>query len=121
MFFEHETSSKYQGKARCHGTPVVIVVVLIFVVVVVVLLLLYIRLWWACLTKVFLNFIVFYSSWPPKKKEIAYPGLVKNNFSAGTVNPTIEKILTVNMGHGVRLIYPLLPYSDKVWSCRLGF
>ena len=96
----------------------VIVVVLIFVLVVVVL---HIRLWWACLTKVFLNFIVFCSIWPPKKKEITYRGLVKNNFSAGTVNPTIEKILTVNMGHGVRLIYPLLPYSNKVRSCRLGF
>ena len=67
------------------------------------------------------KFIVFYSSWPPKKKEITYPGLVKNNFSAGTVNFTIGKILTVNMGNGVRLIYPLLPYSDKVRSCRLGF
>ena len=115
MFFEHETSSNYQEKARCQGTPVIIVVVLIFV------LLFHIRLWWACLTKVFIKFIVFYSSWPPKKKEVTYPGLVKNNFSAGTVNLTIGKILTLNMGHGVRLIYPLLPYSDKVRSCRLGF
>ena len=39
MFFEHETSSNYQEKARCQGTPVVIVVVLIFV------LLFHIRLW----------------------------------------------------------------------------
>lgn len=69
--------------------------------------------------KVFIKFIVFYSSWPPKKKEITYPGLVKSNFSAGLLK--IGKILTVNMGHGVRLIYPLLPYSDKVRSCRLGF
>ena len=68
MFFEHETSSNYQEKARCQGTPVVIVVVLIFV------LLFHIRLWWACLTKVLINSLFSIQAGHLKKRKSLIPG-----------------------------------------------